>query len=90
MERKYNTHHIIGRKNYRWAIVEDTRNKIAMLISQHRGLNSLFGENQCPHEQLECLRELYDSVLSDTAKNLFDELLELNRKDFYAKGLVKK
>ena len=71
-------------------MVEDTRNKIAMLISQHRGLNALFWDNQCPQEQLEFLRDLYDSVLSDTAKSIYDELLSLDKKEFYAKGLVKK
>jgi len=36
-----------------------------------------------PKEQLKELSHLYDSVLSDTAKQLFKELLSLNDKEFY-------
>jgi hypothetical protein len=44
---------------------------------------------QSPHEQLEYLRKMYNTVLSDTAKQLFDELLSLDKKSFYKSELIK-
>jgi hypothetical protein len=87
---KTNTHHIIGKCCKRWAYVNDVRNKITILISQHRWLNALFNTRQSPIEQLAYLRELYETVLSDTAKQLFDELISLKEREFYDNGLVKK
>lgn len=85
-----NLHHKIGQCNRGWANVEDNRNKMIIDRSRHEWLNSLFQCLQSPHEQLWYLREMYDSVLSNTAKQLFDELLSLNIQDFYAEWLVKK
>ena len=58
--------------------------------TRHRWLNALFQCLQSPHEQLGYLKQMYDSVLSDTAKQLLEELLELKEWEFYAEWLVKK
>jgi hypothetical protein len=42
-----------------------------------------------PKEQMMELRALYDTVLNDTAKKLFDELLSLDDSHFYLPKLVK-
>ena len=57
--------------------------------TRHNWLNALFQCLQSPHEQLWYLRDMYDSILSDTAKQIFDELLSLSNKDFYQDGLIK-
>lgn len=85
----YNIHHKIWKCNRKWANVEDSRNKMTIERTRHDWLNSLFQCLQSPHEQLEYLRDMYDSILSDIAKQLFDELIGLNRKDFYSQWLVK-
>ena len=56
---------------------------------RHEWLNALFQTLQSPKEQLEYLRDIYDSVLSDTARKLFDDLLLLPREKFYQDGLIK-
>jgi hypothetical protein len=89
-QKLYSSHHIIGRSNNRRAKVEDKRNRIRIEHVRHMGLNSLFQCLQCPHEQLWYLREMYDSVLSDTAKELYDALLSLEEREFYDHWLVKK
>ena len=45
---------------------------------RHNALHALFWMLLTPKEQLMELRCLYDRVLSDTAKQLFDELLALD------------
>lgn len=42
-----------------------------------------------PKEQLLELRHLYDTVLNDTARKLFDELLALDDIDFYNRDVLK-
>lgn len=89
-ERKeYDTHHKIWQCNRSWANVNNEDNKMIIKKNVHHALNTLFTMNQSPLEQLQQLRGMYDSVLSDTAKAIFDDLLELPREYFYKKGLVK-
>lgn len=88
--KEYNLHHKIWKCNRKRANINDERNKIVIRKVRHEWLNSLFQCLQSPHEQLEYLRDMYDSILSNTAKNLFDSLLSLNEYDFYAEWLVKK
>lgn len=85
-----NLHHKIWQCNRQRANINDDRNKMIIDKSRHNWLNALFQCLQSPHEQLWYLRGMYDSVLSDTAKQLFDELLSLKEWDFYAEWLVKK
>jgi len=75
--------------NHSWANVDQKDNKMLIKKNVHDALNTLFTMNQSPHEQLSQLRAMYDSVLSDTAKALFDDLLDLPREYFYKKHLVK-
>jgi len=87
--KEYDTHHKIGQCNRNWANVNNEDNKMIIKKNVHHALNTLFTMNQSPLEQLQQLRGMYDSVLSDTAKAIFDDLLELPREYFYKKGLVK-
>lgn len=85
----FNLHHKIGQCNSKRAYVNDDRNKMCIEKTRHNWLNQLFQCLQSPHEQLWYLRQMYDSVLSNTAKRLFDDLLALNTKSFYDKWLIK-
>ena len=83
--KEYDTHHKIGQCNRSRANVNHEDNKMAIKKNVHHALNTLFTMNQSPHEQLIQLRSMYDSVLSDVAKQLFDDLLELDKQNFYKK-----
>jgi len=83
------THHKIWQCNRDWANVQHEDNKMAIKKNVHHAINTLFTMNQSPLEQLWQLRAMYDSVLSDTAKAIFDDLLDLPREYFYKKQLVK-
>ena len=87
--REKNLHHIIWQCNKSRAKTGDTRNHLIMDKKRHEWLNDLFHTLQSPHQQLEYLRTMYDTVLSDTAKDLFDDLLCLDLKSFYAKWLIR-
>jgi len=65
-------------------------NILTMQMIKHNALHSLFGMLLAPQEQLWELRLLYNNILSDHAKELFDELLSLDKKDFYIDGIVRK
>lgn len=83
------THHKIGQMNRSRANVNHEDNKMAIKKNVHHAINTLFTMNQSPHEQLGQLRAMYDSVLSDVSKQIFDDLLDLPREYFYKKQLVK-
>lgn len=83
-------HHLVWRVNKWWANVEHPDNKIILDVVRHRWLNSLFQCLQSPYEQLEYLRDMYDSVLSDTSKELFDTLLATPIHKFYKDEIIKK
>ena len=83
--KEYDTHHKIGQCNRSRANVNNENNKMAIKKNVHHALNTLFNMNQSPHEQLIQLRSMYDSVLSDVAKQLFDDLLDLDKQNFYKK-----
>ena len=87
--REKNLHHLIGVSNKKRANTWDERNKLIMDKKRHEWLNALFHALQSPKEQLEYLRDMYDTVLSNTAKQLFDDLLALDTKSFYDKWLTK-
>jgi len=42
-----------------------------------------------PREQLRELKCIYNTILSDHAKELFDELLSLDKDEFYIKKIIK-
>lgn len=64
-------------------------NKIRINMNRHNALHALFWVLLTPKEQLMELKHLYDWVLSDTAKQLFNELISLNDKDFYTKNVLR-
>jgi len=88
-KRDTDTHHLIGQCNRSWANVNHEDNKMTIKKNVHHAINTLFMMNQSPLEQLKQLRDMYDPVLSDTAKAMFDDLLDLPRDYFYRKPLVK-
>ena len=65
------------------------RNITTMVHKQHVALHQLFRNLTTPKEQLLMIKELYNTVLSDHAKELFETLTNINDKDFYAHGIVK-
>lgn len=82
-------HHIVWQCNKERCNVNDGDNKMIIRKTVHEWLNALFQHNQSPHEQLKQLRDMYEPVLSDTAKQIFDDLLELPREYFYKSKLIK-
>lgn len=84
-----NIHHLIAKSYQDEYNVHDEDNKIRMSIVKHNALHSLFWMLLSPKEQLKEMRCLYDTVLNDTAKKLFDELLSLDDSNFYLPKLVK-
>jgi len=84
-----NVHHIISqclKDEYKIDIQE---NKLQMNIHRHNALHVLFSCLHTPKEQLLEMYYLYESVLNDTAKELFKELLKLEDKDFYIKEVLR-
>lgn len=77
MERT-NRHHLIGKSLKDEYNVFIPENVIRMNVHRHEALHNLFWALLTPKEQLMELRKTYDTILSDTAKQLFDELLNLN------------
>ena len=84
-----NVHHLIAKSYEDEYNVHEEENKIRMNMIRHNALHSLFWVLLSPKEQLLELRNLYDTILNDTSKQLFDELLSLEDKDFYLPKLVK-
>lgn len=77
MERT-NRHHLIWKSLKEEYNVFVPENVLRMNVRRHDALHALFGVLLTPKEQLMELRSIYDTILSDTAKQLFDELLSLN------------
>lgn len=88
-QNKYNIHHIVWQCNESRCNVDCKDNLVLFNKIKHDWLNRLFQTLQSPHEQLWYLRWLYNTVLSETAKNLYDELLSLDKKQFYKKRLLR-
>lgn len=82
-------HHIVGQKCREWANVEDETNIHLLRILDHQAFNTLFKENQCPHEQLKVMYEIRENVLSDYAKEMIETLLDLSENMFYKENLLK-
>lgn len=86
-----NLHHIIGQVNRDNFNVDLPINKIIVEVTKHNALNCLMNCSQDPKWQLRVMVEKRrGNVLSDTAKELLDELLSLPDTEFYLPDLVKK
>lgn len=72
-----NTHHLIWQSLVGEYNVHIDENRVRMNMCRHNALHALFWVLLTPKEQLMELRQLYNTILSDTAKQLFDELLSL-------------
>lgn len=88
-EIKYNKHHILGKSLVREYNVNIKENIHRMSVEKHNALHKLFWCLLTPKEQMREMYYIYESVLSNTAKELFDELVQLDDKDFYLSDLVK-
>ena len=73
-----NRHHLIWKSLVDEYNVHIPENKIRMDVCRHNALHALFWMLLTPKEQLMEFRALYDRILSNTAKELFDELLALD------------
>ena len=82
-------HHIIGKSLHQEFKVHLPENVLTMNKCRHNALHALFGMLLEPREQLRELKCLYDTILSDHAKELLDELLSLDKDEFYIKKIVK-
>lgn len=61
-------------------------NKIIVDRTKHEALNTLMIENQDPQSQLSVMKEeRWNNVLSDIAKQLLDELVNMDSDKFYKK-----
>lgn len=87
----YSVHHKIWRCNCSRANVQEECNKMLLDVMEHRWLNSLFHEKQCPQEQLEHLvNYIWKWTISREAQELFETLITMPREDFYQHNLIKK
>ena len=86
----YDVHHRIGVCNRSRANVQDETNKMLMTVMRHRALNTLVNDKQSPQEQLEVMYEIWKPVLSETVQQIIENLLEMERVDFYQSNLIKK
>ena len=84
-----NTHHIIWKALRNEFNIDKKENKIIIQVSRHNALHSLFWCLLAPKEQLRELYYIYESVLSDTSKQLFEELINMDDYDFYLEWLKK-
>lgn len=84
-----NNHHLIGKSLVNEYRIDMKENIIRMNIERHNALHKLFWCLLTPKEQLKELSYLYESVLSDTARDLFTELLALSDKEFYIEWIVR-
>lgn len=89
LQGRENVHHLIWKHCQDQYKVEAECNKIKMNMCRHNALHALFWMLLTPKEQLLELRHLYDTVLNDTARELFDELLALDDIDFYQRDVLK-
>lgn len=89
-EPEYSNHHIIGQSERTDFNVWLSENIIRIKHKIHKAIHTLFGFKNTPKEQLWQLREMYDWVLSDTAKRIYDELIKMSEEDFYKPELIKK
>lgn len=89
-ERRENRHHLIGKSLKDEYNVHEDCNKIKMDEHRHNALHALFGLLLTPKEQLKELECLYDTILSNTAKTLFLELINMRDDQFYNPKLLKK
>lgn len=88
-KRQTNIHHIVS-QCMKWEYNTDKKeNKLELSVVRHAALHTLFGCLHTPKEQLKELYCIYESILSDTAKELFSELMRLNDYDFYIDWLKK-
>ena len=78
-----NKHHLIQKAEREFYNIHDPRNIKRMYIVQHNALHALFHNLTTPKDQLEKLRELFDPILSDQAREIYDILLQLPIKEFY-------
>jgi len=84
-----NIHHLVSqclRSEYKVDIEE---NKLKMNIKRHDALHALFSCLHTPKEQTMEMYYIYESILSNAAKQLFKELLALEDKDFYINKLLR-
>ena len=84
-----NVHHIISqcmRNEYKIDVKE---NKLRMQVSRHNALHALFWCLHTPKEQIMEMYNIYESILWDTAKNLFNELMNLEDNEFYIQNVLK-
>jgi hypothetical protein len=84
-----NNHHLIWKSLVNEYRIDMKENQVRMNIERHNALHKLFWCLLTPKEQLKELNYLYDSVLSDTARELFRELLSLSDKEFYIDWMVR-
>lgn len=89
-EKLYNRHHLLWVSNREQYNVHTPENIILMERHRHDALHALYGVLNTPKEQMKEARCLYDTILSDTAKQLFDQLLSLSDSDFYISSVLKK
>lgn len=91
LDEKFSVHHRIGVCNKSRANVESESNKMILSVLKHRALNTLVNQSQSPQEQLELFYNKFRKpVLSKTARSLFEDLISMEKVDFYDKSLIKK
>lgn len=84
-----NIHHLIWQSLSNEYNVHTDKNKLKMDIEKHNALHRLYGMLLTPKEQLKESYHIYESVLSSTAKALFQELIKLPDENFYISDVLK-
>lgn len=85
-----NNHHIIWKSLVNEYRIDMPENQLKMSVFRHEALHKLFWVLLTPREQLKEMYYIYESVLSDTSKAIFKELLSKPDEEFYIKWIVRK
>lgn len=82
-----NRHHLVSQCMKDQYNVGMEENILKMLKYKHDCLHALFGCLHTPKDQLKEMYNIYEPVLSETAKQLFQTLLNVSEYDFYIEWL---
>lgn len=90
LETRENRHHLLAQDLRDEYNVNVPENIVMMNVRRHEALHKLFWALHTPKEQILEMKHLYSSVLSNTAKQILNELLSLPDEQFYIKSVIKK
>ena len=82
-------HHIVGQSCRQRANVEEKINKMVVERTKHEAYNTLVWNCQSPQWFLESMRDRISPVMTDSALELLDTLINMDKRSFYKPELLK-